>query len=216
MRTPLAAAHGGTAQPGEPRWRAVAAQGGHYYNEYCVVCHGQQGLGDGPAGAVLNPKPTNFRDGKYMREQTPAWYFQALSEGVTGSAMGRWDQQLDDQSRWDTAFYVWSLAAAPGALAGGQDLYEARCQSCHGAGGTGVAGARLDDPAGVSQSRASAAKRVSQVHPSIASALKPAELDALVEYLWTFLYKPITPLRSTASTDGGPPLPEGEICTAGE
>lgn len=30
------------------------------YAAYCAVCHGEKGMGDGPAGAGLSPRPLNF------------------------------------------------------------------------------------------------------------------------------------------------------------
>lgn len=30
------------------------------FQQHCVMCHGQNGMGDGPAAEALNPKPRNF------------------------------------------------------------------------------------------------------------------------------------------------------------
>lgn len=30
------------------------------FNEYCAVCHGKSGKGDGPAARALNPAPTDL------------------------------------------------------------------------------------------------------------------------------------------------------------
>src|SRR5438477_12657114 len=40
--------------------------GAKVYTERCVLCHGPNGKGDGPAAAGLNPKPRNHTDGAYM------------------------------------------------------------------------------------------------------------------------------------------------------
>jgi len=36
------------------------AKGKVLFNTNCKSCHGEKGLGDGPAGAKLNPQPRNF------------------------------------------------------------------------------------------------------------------------------------------------------------
>ncbi|MBI5042720.1 MAG: c-type cytochrome [Nitrospirae bacterium] len=39
-----------------------AEAGKKAYDAKCTMCHGTAGKGDGPAGASLNPKATNFTD----------------------------------------------------------------------------------------------------------------------------------------------------------
>jgi mono/diheme cytochrome c family protein len=46
-----------------------AAAGRTIFTQYCAVCHGPQGHGDGPGSAGLNPKPANFGDA--ARRATP-------------------------------------------------------------------------------------------------------------------------------------------------
>src|SRR5438105_4954717 len=43
----------------------VAAHGAKVFANNCAVCHGPKGLGDGPAGMSLNPRPRNFVEGKW-------------------------------------------------------------------------------------------------------------------------------------------------------
>ena len=40
------------------------------YKMYCAACHGDQGHGDGPAGAAFNPKPRNHADAAVMIKLT--------------------------------------------------------------------------------------------------------------------------------------------------
>jgi mono/diheme cytochrome c family protein len=35
-------------------------EGKKLYEEKCMICHGQNGKGDGPAALALNPKPKDF------------------------------------------------------------------------------------------------------------------------------------------------------------
>ena len=42
-----------------------AAAGKKTYDTLCFTCHGTSGKGDGPVGAVLNPKPRDFTEGDF-------------------------------------------------------------------------------------------------------------------------------------------------------
>ncbi len=63
----------GAAPADEPKPMAEAAmaaneQGKQLFTTYCVACHGAAGLGDGVAGAALNPKPASFADPAFWSE----------------------------------------------------------------------------------------------------------------------------------------------------
>ncbi len=57
------------------------------YAVRCVMCHGPDGAGDGPAASVLTPRPRNFHD--------PAWQAGALDRQIEtiivrgGAGVGR-------------------------------------------------------------------------------------------------------------------------------
>jgi mono/diheme cytochrome c family protein len=176
-----------------PAVRADASVGAHYYAALCTSCHGRAGAGDGTAAAALRPAPTDFTDRAHMREQAPVWYFRAIGQGVLGSAMQGWDHLLDPSARWDTAFYVWSLAVDPRELDRGAEIYRVRCSGCHGADGSGEPSARLDDPARVGGSRSTVAEALGAHHPAVLDGLGPDGLAAAVEHSWTFLYAPVVP-----------------------
>jgi high-affinity iron transporter len=188
-RTPLTSERPGTPQPAV---RPLAGRGALVYERLCAECHGASGAGDGPAAAVLartGPPPTNFIDESYMEEQIPAWYFRAISDGVVGSGMPGWSHQLDEATRWDSAFYVWALSATRDELDHGRDVYNERCAGCHGPDGAAVAGARFDDAARVGASRAAVRTAVERAHPELVRD-GGAWLPSVVEHLWTFLYEP--------------------------
>ena len=42
------------------------AEGAKTFKTMCASCHGAQGKGDGQAAAMMNPKPTDLTDAKYM------------------------------------------------------------------------------------------------------------------------------------------------------
>lgn len=63
----------------------AAAAGQTIYTTNCASCHGEKGLGDGTAGAALDPKPANLQVAS--KEASDAYELWILSEG--GAAVGR-------------------------------------------------------------------------------------------------------------------------------
>lgn len=64
------------------------------YRANCVVCHGLDGGGNGPAAAVQNPYPRDFRPGVFKYKSTPrggkptrADLTQLLRQGLPGTGM---------------------------------------------------------------------------------------------------------------------------------
>mgnify|MGYP001570579702 CR=1 FL=1 len=55
----LALSCGSKEEPISPENMATAQA---RFDALCSTCHGKTGIGDGPAGAVLNPKPRNYTD----------------------------------------------------------------------------------------------------------------------------------------------------------
>ena len=59
-----------------------------YINNTCATCHGNDGKGDGPAGAALNPKPRNFRDvTAYKQGSKVEDIVETIKTGVPGTNM---------------------------------------------------------------------------------------------------------------------------------
>ncbi|MGI2000430.1 cytochrome c/FTR1 family iron permease [Shewanella frigidimarina] len=84
--------------------------------ENCSTCHGDLGQGDGPLAKSLSPEPTNFTDQERAMNRSLLGLYDAISDGLDGSAM-RAFSELNDQQRWSLAFYVGSLAFEPTATA---------------------------------------------------------------------------------------------------
>jgi hypothetical protein len=61
-----------------------AAEARHIFDTRCVVCHGSVGNGDGPGGAVLNPKPRAFGDATWQKSVDDAHIAKAIVEGGLG------------------------------------------------------------------------------------------------------------------------------------
>ena len=84
------------------------AHGKQVYQARCVLCHGPEGKGDGPASAALNPKPRNHTDGSYMNSQTDEQLLAVIHNGK--GAMPAWKAVLTEQEMQDVLKYVRTLA----------------------------------------------------------------------------------------------------------
>ena len=71
----------------------------------CAKCHGENGLGNGPEGEKLDPKPRNFHDFERMRSIAPFFAFNTIRLGIEGTGM-RSHPTLEDAEVWDLAFYI--------------------------------------------------------------------------------------------------------------
>jgi hypothetical protein len=80
------------------------------FKNNCVSCHGDNGMGDGVAGAVLNPKPRNFhnKDG-WKNGRRFSELFKTINEGITGSGMSSYSY-LPVEDRVNLIFYVRGFA----------------------------------------------------------------------------------------------------------
>ena len=83
-------------------WKKGAA----IYNSACVVCHGNQGYGDGIAGAALNPRPADLT-GKKVQEQSDGAIFWKLTEG--NPPMASYKNIYSEEQRWQLIEYIRQL-----------------------------------------------------------------------------------------------------------
>jgi len=93
------------------------ARGARIYSSTCAGCHGVDGHGDGPAGALLQPRPVDFTDRRRAAERSVLSLYEAVTHGVPGTAMMGF-AQLGVADRWAVAFYAGSLAYSPYVSAG--------------------------------------------------------------------------------------------------
>ena len=76
----------------------------------CWTCHGELGLGDGPAGAALNPKPRNLQEAAgWKNGKTTEGIMKTLMEGLAGGAMVSYKDSLTEEERMAVTEYVLSL-----------------------------------------------------------------------------------------------------------
>lgn len=89
------------------------ARGATVYRANCASCHGNLGLGDGPAAAGLSPRPANLAD-TALRSASPLDYYRRITIGVAGTAMPSFESRLSAEDRWAAAVYA-SLLRLPAA-----------------------------------------------------------------------------------------------------
>jgi mono/diheme cytochrome c family protein len=143
-------------------------QGQEQFSQLCISCHGAAGDGSGLAGAA------DFTDLAFMAGRAPNEFFQAIDEGVAGSAMPAWGDQLDADQIWALVSYVGTFAyevleepgatepsptetpetaatatpaapAEPDPQVGAELWQEKPCSGCHGPQAMGGIGPRLAD-----------------------------------------------------------------------
>jgi mono/diheme cytochrome c family protein len=101
------------SQQGNPK------KGKRIYDQYCVPCHGQKGLGDGTRGTYeqFDPMPRNHTNGKYMNKRPTDELFDVIKNGGISRnfshIMPPWRTILNDDEIWDVLSYVRSLAIPP-------------------------------------------------------------------------------------------------------
>lgn len=86
---PPAGTAGPSAAAGKPGEVSLAV-GDAVFQQRCVLCHGPNGMGDGPGGAALNPKPRNFHDKAVQDTLSDAWILTTIMNGKAGTAMPPW------------------------------------------------------------------------------------------------------------------------------
>jgi cbb3-type cytochrome c oxidase subunit III len=87
--------------------------GKRIYADYCAVCHGKEGKGDGPIVAMFGPKPFAFTDKAAMATKRDLDLYFAIFEG--GEAVGKsafmpaWGGLLKEQEISDVIAYIRTL-----------------------------------------------------------------------------------------------------------
>jgi high-affinity iron transporter len=104
-------------------------RGQELFAQACTPCHGPRGAGDGAQGLKLDPRPRNFHDPIVMKDLSPARVFNALTDGVKGTAMASFASALPAADRWNLAYYVFTLRHDDDAIARGGTAF----RETHGA-----------------------------------------------------------------------------------
>lgn len=88
-------------------------KGKQLFQTTCSSCHGNEGKGDGPAGAALNPRPRNFHENVgWKNGRTVSALYKTLQEGIAGSGMPSYDY-VPAQDRINILSYVRTFMTNP-------------------------------------------------------------------------------------------------------
>lgn len=102
----------------EPTTEVLLA-GRELYAANCSLCHGNQLLGDGEAGAMLDPSPTDLRSkAKYKYGHLQYAVYRSAAWGVEGTGMAPWGDILTPEELWAVTHYVVSMQDDPYGLNG--------------------------------------------------------------------------------------------------
>jgi high-affinity iron transporter len=95
------------------------------YAAQCAACHGATGLGDGPAGQGLDPRPSNFHDDDRMAQRSVYGLYSTITLGVDRTGMASF-RGLSEEQRWSLAFHVANLGRSEAEVRRGAELWQAR------------------------------------------------------------------------------------------
>ena len=90
--------------PATPETLAAAQM---LFQDNCVLCHGEKGVGDGPGAKTIKVKPANFTDPKLQASETDGSLFWKMSNGR--GSMPAWKDDLTDKERWELVNYIRKL-----------------------------------------------------------------------------------------------------------
>lgn len=105
-----AAAMRAMVNPYPPTQESLAI-GEQVYRAQCELCHGRSGRGDGPAALTINPPPADFQV-HLAAGHTDGELFFWVSDGVQGTAMPAFRDQLSEEERWHVINYIKTFAPA--------------------------------------------------------------------------------------------------------
>jgi mono/diheme cytochrome c family protein len=99
--------------PAAPHDSASIRAGAKLFTQFCQTCHGKTGLGDGPTGKVLNPRPRNFQKPSEYKTKNDQEMFKVITKG--GQSMGlsplmvAWGAVLKEEQVWQVIAFIRTL-----------------------------------------------------------------------------------------------------------
>lgn len=152
------------------------ANGERIYAKRCLMCHGDEGDGLGPAAERFNPPPRDFTLGQYKFRTTyfddmisnDDDLFRMIADGMPGTVMPGWRDLLREQEIRDLIAYLKTFSGleeeeptqqidygaqipvSAESIEEGRRLFleDDRCSECHGSEGKGDASKKLKDDNG--------------------------------------------------------------------
>ena len=86
-KKPAATAAPVAAEPAAPSLASVNEESMKLFKSRCAVCHGEQGKGNGPGAAALNPKPRDYTNKEWQAKVTDDQIKSVILMG--GAAVGK-------------------------------------------------------------------------------------------------------------------------------
>ncbi|WP_119071408.1 c-type cytochrome [Aggregatilinea lenta] len=143
-------------------WTDAGLQDGkEIYVDRCLTCHGCSGNGLGSYAQSLIITPADFKQEPFRSMPDDQWFWH-VSEGVQGSVMPPWKDELTTEDRWKVIRYIQQIFARPSmrdpaegdpsgdyadltnpveltvaTLDEGKHIFTRECMVCHGDAGTG-------------------------------------------------------------------------------
>ena len=108
--------------PSSPAAPPLVAQAAAVYQAQCAACHGVTGYGDGLAGLKLDPRPVAFTDKDRARERSAFALYQAVSQGIEGTAMPSF-ATIPESDRWALAYFIGQFAHTEAQVTAGQKVW---------------------------------------------------------------------------------------------
>ncbi|MBK6443983.1 MAG: cytochrome c [Bacteroidetes bacterium] len=90
------------------------AEGKRLYQNYCIICHGEKGMGDGPVVLRNGPKPPAYNS-DLLKNLPEGKMFHTTQFGK--NMMGSHSSQLTASQRWKIIMYVQTLQLPDGTAA---------------------------------------------------------------------------------------------------
>jgi mono/diheme cytochrome c family protein len=88
---------------------AMLQKGGEVYAASCASCHGDGGMGDGPAAGALDPVPAPLSHTSQMMSDGYLYWRVAEGGADFGSVMPAWQGVLSEQDIWSVIAYMRAL-----------------------------------------------------------------------------------------------------------
>jgi len=86
------------------------ANGATLYAEYCVECHGPQGMGNGIKSRTLSTKLPDLLIEPHTVEHTPGDFYHWITYGMVNTDMPGYAEKLSEEDRWDLVNFVHALS----------------------------------------------------------------------------------------------------------